>query len=442
MTGPLTSPTLEQSRRLSRRAHAAIPGGAHTYAKGDDQYPEQAPGFIARGQGCHVWDLDGNEYVEYGMGLRAVTLGHAFGPVVESAARYLQTGSNFSRPAPIEVECAEKLIEIIDAAEQVKFCKDGSTVITAATKLARAYTGRDMVAFCSDHPFFSYNDWFIGHGEMSAGIPEAHRSLTDTFQYNDLDSLRDVFERHPGRISCVLLEPEREEPPRDDFLRKAQDLAHKHGALFVLDEMITGFRWDLGGAQALYGVRPDLAGFGKGLANGFSVSALVGRREVMQLGGWEHDRDRVFLLSTTHGAETHALAAAVATIEFYQKEDVIGVLHRQGERLWRGCNEVAAELGLVDHFQVIGRPCNLIYVTKDAEGNRSQPFRTLFMQEMVKRGILGPSFVVSFSHSDADIDFTVDAVRGALKTYRKGLENGVQSVLEGRSVRPVDRRRG
>ena len=442
MARPRTQRPLDHSVELSRRAHVCIPGGAHTYAKGDDQYPEQAPGFIARGQGCHVWDVDGNEYVEYGMGARAVTLGHAFEPVVQAAARYLQLGSNFTRPAPVEVECAEKVLEVIDAAEQVKFAKDGSTVITAATKLARAFTGRDMVAFCADHPFYSYNDWFIGNWQMSAGIPEPYRSLTATFRYNDLDSLRAVFEQNPGRIACVLLEPEREDPPHDGFLRKVREMAHQHGALLIFDEMITGFRWHLGGAQALYDVRPDLAGFGKGIANGFSVSALVGRREIMQLGGWEHDRDRVFLLSTTHGAETHSLAAAIATIEFYQREDVIGVLHRQGERLKRGCDEIAAEFGLSDYFELRGRPCNLIYVTRDERRTRSQPFRTLFMQELIKRGVLGPSFVVSYSHSDADIDFTIEAVRGALEVYRQGLDGGVQSVLEGRSVQPVDRRRG
>ncbi len=442
MTKLPTQQSLERSRELRRRAHELIPGGAHTYAKGDDQFPEKAPGFITRGEGCHVWDADGNEYIEYGMGLRSVTLGHAFAPVVQAVARQLSLGGNFTRPTPIEVECAEKVRAVIEAAEQVKFAKDGSTVITAATKLARAHTGRDMVTYCSDHPFFSYNDWFIGNTQMSAGIPAPYRGLTATFRYNDMESLRAVFDQYPGRIACVLLEPEREEPPRDGFLGKARELAHRNGALLVFDEMITGFRWHLGGAQAVYGVRPDLAGFGKGLANGFAVSALVGRREIMQLGGWEHDRDRVFLLSTTHGAEAHGLAAASATMEFYQREDVIGVLHRQGERLRQGCDDAAAALGISDYFSVVGRSCNLIYVTRDALGKRSQEFRTLFMQELIKRGVLGPSFVVSYSHSDADIDFTIEAVRGALMVYRRGLEDGVQSVLEGRSVLPVDRRRG
>jgi glutamate-1-semialdehyde 2,1-aminomutase len=437
---PFGTPAATRDRR--RLAHALIPGGCHTYAKGDDQYPENAPGFIVRGRGSHVWDADGNEYIEYGMGLRAVTLGHAYPPVVAAAAAQLALGSNFTRPAPIEVDCAEKLLGVLPSGDMVKFAKDGSTVVTAALRLARAYTGRDMVAYCADHPFFSYNDWFIGSWRMAAGIPAPHRSLTATFRYNDLESLRAVFAAHPGRVAAVLLEPERETPPHDGFLRAACELAHRDGALFILDEMITGFRWHLGGAQAVYGVEPDLAAFGKALANGFALSALVGKREIMSLGGWAHDRDRVFLLSTTHGAETHALAAAIATIEVYAKEPVIAALHRQGARLQRGCEQVAAELGLAEHVQVVGRPCNLVYVTRDAERKPSPAFRTLFMQELVRHGVLGPSFVVSYSHSDADIDRTVAAVRAALVVYKRGLEDGVHTVLAGRPVRPVDRRAG
>jgi glutamate-1-semialdehyde 2,1-aminomutase len=442
MGEPNSKLSFETSRRLSRQAHDLIPGGAHTYAKGDDQYPELAPGFIARGEGCHVWDVDGNEYIEYGMGLRAVTLGHAYGPVVEAASEQMRRGANYTRPAPIEVECAEAVLSVLPQAEQVKFAKDGSTVITAAVRLARAHTRRELVAFCSDHPFFSYNDWFIGHSPMSAGIPGAEIELTRTFRYNDLESLKTLFAQEPGRIACVVMEAEREEPPQEGYLQAVQQLCREQGALFVLDEMITGFRWHLGGAQAVYDLDPDLSGFGKALANGFSVSALVGKKEVMQLGGWGHDHDRVFLLSTTHGAENHGLAAAVATIDVYKKEDVIGVLHRQGERLKKGVDQVVAAAGLEDYIQVAGRPCNLVYATRDQNRERSQPFRTLFMQEIIRRGVLGPSFVVSYSHSNADIDRTVEAVEGALDVYGRALQDGVEKYLVGRSVQPAVRKRG
>ena len=429
-----------ESTRLRNTFHSLVPGGCHTYSKGDDQFPEDAPGFIVRGKGCHVWDVDGNEFIEYGMGLRAVTLGHAYPTVVEAASKQMLLGSNYTRPALIEYELAETVVGLFEGADMVKFAKNGSDVTTAAVKLARAATGRDVVAICADHPFFSTDDWFMGATELSAGIPKAIRDLTVTFRYNDAGSVSSLFKEHPGQIACVILEPATSEEPVGDFLHAVQRVCRENGAVFILDEMITGFRWDIGGGQKYYGVVPDLSAFGKGMANGFSVSALVGKKELMELGGLHHDRERVFLLSTTHGAETHALAAAAETIRVYKREDVVGRLHAQGERLRSGIGKSIQEIGIGDFFQVIGRPCNLVYVTKDPEGNRSQPFRTLFLQELIKRGILAPSFVVSFSHSDSDIDRTIEAVSEALMIYRKALEEGIGKYLKGRPVKPVNRR--
>jgi len=431
-----------RSKELSRKAHQLIPGGCHTYSKGDDQYPEQAPGMIERGSGCHVWDVDGNEYIEYGMGLRAVTLGHAYPEVVEAVRKQLGAGSNFTRPSHLEVELAESLLGFLPRAEMVKFCKDGSTTTAAAVRLARAHTGREKVAFCQDHPFFSYEDWFMGTTELNSGIPEAISRLSLPFSYNDIQSVEKLFAENPGQIAALIMEAERETPPADDFLTRVQQLCRKNGTLFVLDEMITGFRWEVPGAQKSYGLDPDLSCFGKAMSNGYALSALVGKREIMELGGYEHDRDRVFLLSTTHGAETHALAAGLAVLGVYRREDVVGTLHRQGKRLREGVEEIVKEMGLGDHFGIGGRDCNLVYITKDESGNRSQEFRTLFMQEIIKRGILGPSFVVSYSHQDSDIDRTVEAVKGALEVYAKALSDGVDRYLQGRSVKPVDRRRG
>ena len=431
---------LENSKALQKKSHALIPGGAHTYAKGDDQYPEQAPGFIVRGEGCHVWDVDGNEFIEYGMGLRSVTLGHGYKPVVEAAHRQMQQGVNFTRPSPLEVECAEKVIDLIDSAEMVKFAKNGSDVTTAAVKLARAYTGRDLVAICAEHPFFSVDDWFIGAMEMPAGVPKAIRDLTVKFHYNDIESVQSLFDQYPGQIACLVMEPERLEPPVNNFLRETQRLCQDHGAVFIFDEIITGFRYHLGGAQKLHGIVPDLSTFGKAMGNGFSISALVGKRELMELGGFQHDKERVFLLSTTYGAETHCLAAALETMRIYEREHVVEYLYRQGERLIRGIQEVVEENQLEGYFGVDGKPCNLIYYTRDQDKKPSQPHRTLFMQEILKRGILAPSFVVSFSHTDEDIDRTIQAVAEALIVYRKALENGVDQYLVGKSVKPVMRK--
>jgi glutamate-1-semialdehyde 2,1-aminomutase len=429
----------ENSQRLRARSHRLIPGGAHTYAKGDDQYPEQAPGFIVRGQGCHVWDVDGNEFIEYGMGLRSVTLGHAYQPVLEAAWRAMQSGQNFTRPAAIEVETAENFLQLIHRAEMVKFAKNGSDVTTAAVKLARAHTGRNLIAVCADHPFFSVDDWFIGSTPMAAGIPQAVRDLTVKFRYNDLASVQALFDQHPGQIAGLVMEAETSTPPQAGFLHGVQKLCRKYGALFILDEIITGFRWHNGGAQHCHNLTPDLCTFGKALANGFALSALAGRRDVMELGGLQHDRERVFLLSTTFGAETYCLAAANETMRIYEQEPVVDHLYRQGEKLIQGLTQAALANGVQDYFQVLGRPCNLVYATRDPEKKPSQPFRTLFLQETIKRGLIMPSLVLSYSHSDADIQRTIDAIGEALSIYRRALEDGVERYLVGRSVKPVFR---
>lgn len=432
--------SFSRSKNLQSRSHALIPGGCHTYAKGDDQYPELSPGFIAKGKGCHVWDVDGNEYIEYGMGCRAVTLGHAYEPVVSAVRRELSKGTNFTRPAPIEVQCAEELLELIEGAEMAKFATDGSSTTTAAVKLARAVTGRDMIGICADHPFFASNDWFIGTTALDAGIPDIVKRLTVSFRYNDIVSVRELFDTYPGKIAGLIMEPAKYGDPVDNFLHEAQRLCQQNGALFILDEMITGFRWHNGGAQKEYGIIPDLSAFGKALANGFSVSALVGKRDIMELGGLYHDQERVFLLSTTHGAETHSLAAAIATMRTYKEQPVVETLQRQGERLAAGLNDVIAKHGLEDYVQIAGRPCNLVFMTLDNERKPSQAFRSLLLQELIKRGIIGPSLVISYSHTDEDVDRTVDAFDGALPIYKDALQIGAESYLVGRPSRVVYRK--
>ena len=429
----------EKSKALQKKAHARIPGGSHVYAKGDDQYPVDAPAFITRGEGCHVWDVDGNEFIEYGMGLRAVSLGHGFKPVVEAAHRQMLLGSNFTRSSPIEFVCAEALAHLIPSAEMVKFAKNGSDCTTAAVKLARAFTGRDLVAVCQDQPFFSVDDWFIGSTPLASGIPKAIQDLTVKFRYNDLSSVEALFQKYSNQISCVILEAETAVAPNPGFLEGLQKIVNQNGAVFILDEMITGFRWHLNGAQGLYNLRPDLSTFGKAIANGFSVSALVGRRDIMELGGLSHDKKRLFLLSTTHGSEAHSLAAAIETMRIYESEHVVDFMYRQGRRLREGINRAIAEHHLEGHFAVLGKEPNLVYATYDENKKPSQLFRTLFLQETIRRGLIMPSLVVSFSHSDADIDRTIEGISESLIVYRKALSEGIDKYLVGRSVKPVFR---
>jgi glutamate-1-semialdehyde 2,1-aminomutase len=422
--------------------HDLIPGGAHTYAKGDDQYPDGMAPVMERGAGCRVWDIDGNEYIEFGSGLRSNLLGHGFEPVVRAAHGWLKDGVNFVRPHRIELEAAERLIELIPSAEMVKFGLNGSDATTAAVRLARAYTGREMVAVCRDQPFFSTDDWFIVTTPMSAGIPEAARRLTLQFSYNDLADLGRLFDTYPGQIAAVVMEAETVQPPAPGYFDGLRRLCDRNGALLILDEMITGFRWHERGAQFVHGIEPDLSTFGKGIANGFPVSALTGRRDVMRLGGFVDDADRVFLLSQTGGAQPWALAAMLAVIDSCQQERIAERLHQIGGELRRGVEKVVADAGLSSYFQVRGRDCNLTYLARDGAGQPSQAFRTLVLQELIDRGILAPSFVVCAAHDPAAIRQTVDAVADLMPVYQRALESGVDQVLRGRPVRPAIRARG
>ena len=419
-----------------------IPGGAHTYAKGEDQYPEGMAPVIERGAGCQVWDLDGNEFVEYGSGLRSTILGHGFEPVIRAVQRQVADGVNFVRPHRLEREAAERMIDLIPSAEMVKFGVNGSDATTAAVRLARAYTGRAMVAVCRQHPFFSTDDWFIVTTLMPAGIPAAVRPLTVQFSYNDLASLESLFDARPGQIAAVVLEAETAEPPAAGFFAGLRKLCDRNGALLVLDEIITGFRWHARGAQFVYSIEPDLCIFGKGMANGFPLSALAGRREVMRLGGFVDDADRVFLLSQTAGAQPWALAALLAVIDTYEREPIVDQLHGIGAELRAGVAEVVAAAGLSEYFQLRGRDCNLVYVARDGEGRPSQEFRTLVLQEFLEHGILAPSFVVNIAHDPKAILHTVNAVAELMPVYRRALDDGVATVLRGRPVRPAIRPRG
>jgi glutamate-1-semialdehyde 2,1-aminomutase len=416
-----------------------IPGGAHTYSKGDDQFPAIAPRFLERGQGARVWDDQDNEYLDWMMGLRTMTLGYGQEDVIAAAVDQIRKGSNFGRPSRIEMETAGDLIDLIPSAQMVKFAKNGSTVTTAAVKLARAYTGRDLVALCSDHPFFSYDDWAIAVTPCNAGIPQVVRNLTVMFRYNDIASVELLFREYPNGLAAVIMEPATTEEPRDGFLQKVRQLCRTHGTVFILDEMITGFRMHLRGAQTLFDVEPDLSTFGKGLANGFSVAALVGRRDIMELGGLMPGDRKVFLVSTTHGAENHALAAAKACLRIYREEQVVDHLWAIGGALMEGFNATVREMGLGDLVEMYGFPCNPAFVCRDRDCKASLPLRTLFLQEMTRRGVLMNYVVPSYAHQEADVEQTLVALRGALDAYKRALTDGWERYLVGSVMKPVFR---
>lgn len=430
--------------------HKLIPGGAHTYSKGDDQFPLLSPAAISHGKGSHVWDVDGNEYLDCSMGLTSVSLGHAYEPVLDAVKLELEKGVNFQRPSVLEKETAEKFLSLVPQHDMIKFAKNGSIVTTAAVKLSRAFTGRKLVAIPGDHPFYSYDDWFIGTTVCNKGVPNEISDLSVTFKSCDINSLKQLFERYPGQIACVITEPEKSHCGNGCtcshspavFLKEAIDLAHQEGALFIIDEMVSGFKSAFPGFMTKYDLKPDMATWGKGIANGFSFCALTGTGEIMELGGITNiGEEKVFLISTTHGGETHAMAAANATIDVFQQQYVVKHNHQIGDALILGCQKAIIEAGASNLVDVI--PCNWLvaFNFKDNQGQVSASMRTLAMQEMIKRGILFQgAFVPCFSHTMEDVAYFVAAFKETISLLKDAFENGIENYIKGPIVKSVFRK--
>ncbi len=419
----------------------AIPGGAHTYSRGFDQFPENAPQILKRGEGAYVFDIDDNRFLDYGMALRAVHLGYANKNVNDAAMKQIESGNNLTRATIIELEAAELLIDMIDSVDMVKFTKNGSTATTAAVKLSRAYTGRTMIARCAENPFFSYDDWFIGSTPVTRGIPQKDIDNIKMFHYNDIESLEKLFNQYPNEISCVILEPAVTEHPKNNFLHKIKELCHKNGAVLIFDEMWTGFRWDLKGAEHYYDIKPDLCTYGKAMANGFSVAAVAGKREIMELGSIEtKGKERVFLLSTTHGAEMCGLGAFVETMRFMKEHNVVNHIWQYGEKLIKMMNNLAKQYGIDKNFVAGGIECSPYYLTFDKNGQNSLGLRTLFSQEMIKNGILIPWIALSYSHSEKELDLTKRALEKTFQIYSKAVDEGYEKYLKGDVIKPVFRK--
>lgn len=431
---------MSKNEEYGKKAHLFIPAGAHTYSRTDEVFPENAPRIIERSKGVYTWDVDGNKFIDYGMACRSVTVGYNYDRISKAAIAQIENGNTASKASKIEVEAAEEMCKLFPWVDMVKFAKNGSTVTTAATKLARAYTGRKYIARCKEHAFFSYDDWFIGSTVVSAGIPEDIQNLTLQFSFNDIHSVKALFEEHKGEVAALIMEPCDTEEPRDNFLQEVRKLCTEYGVIYILDEMITGFRWDLQGACKYYGVEPDLVTFGKGMANGFSVAALGGKREIMELGGLIPDKERVFLVSTTHGAEMSSLGALVETINVYKDLDVTGHIWKMGNMLVEGLGEIAKEFSIEDYLFLEGANCspNLVVCGKDKKP--SFEYRTVFCQEMINNGILMPYIAIAYEHTEREIEITLDAARKAMKLYVDALNGDVKQFIYGNVIKPVFRK--
>ncbi|HEV7928643.1 MAG TPA: aminotransferase class III-fold pyridoxal phosphate-dependent enzyme, partial [Nitrosospira sp.] len=419
-----------KSEEMLERALRTIPLGSQTFSKSKTQYPYGvSPYFIQKGRGSHVWDVDGNEYVDFISSLASITLGYNDPDVTAAVRAQLDEGVIFSLPHPIEVQAAEKIAELVPCAEMVRFGKNGSDATAGAIRLARAYTGRDHVAVCGYH---GWQDWYIGSTARNRGVPQATRDMTHSFAYNDLDSLHRIFKKYHGRIAAVMLEPMNVAAPHEGLLHGIQELCRKNGALLIFDETITGFRYATGGAQEYFGITPDLATFGKGLANGYPLSAVAGRADVMCL------LEEVFF-SFTFGGETLSLAAAVATMKKLQTEPVIATLASQGQKIIESTVALIEKHDVAHILSISGHPSWTFLSMRDVPPYSSFHLKTLYMQEMQVRGILSlGTHNLSYSHSDADLERLCSAYDELFPMLRDAVANArLESYLRCPPLEPL-----
>lgn len=420
----------QKSEKLLERALLTIPLGSQTFSKSKTQYPlGVSPFFIKRGKGSRVWDVDDNEYVDFINSLAAITLGYCDPDVDDAVRTQLEDGVIFSLPHQLEMQVAEQIVKLVPCAEKIRFGKNGSDATAGAIRVARAFTNRDHVAVCGYH---GWQDWYIGTTPRNRGVPQATRDLSHTWTYNDIESLAQLFRDYPDKIAAVILEPMNVAEPLPGFLEEVKELAHKHGALLIFDETVTGFRFDVGGAQKYFGVTPDLATFGKGLANGYPISVVAGRADVMQL------MEEVFF-SFTFGGETLSLAAALATMQKLEREPVTAALYAQGEKIITNLQAQIKREGAEDFLSVAGNPTWSFFLMKDAGTYSQWQIKTLFLQEMFARGILTlGTHNMSYSHTNSDLDQLFNAYSEVIPLLVKGVrENKLESMLRCKPLEPL-----
>jgi glutamate-1-semialdehyde 2,1-aminomutase len=423
-------PDITQSDELYARATKIMHPVTQTLAKGPGQFMKGlAPKYLKRGKNAHVWDVDGNEYIDFNMGIGPISLGYCYDKVDNAIIKQLKDGITFSLMHELEVELSELVHSIIPNAESIRISKTGADMCSAAVRVSRAFTGRKKVLCCGYH---GWHDWYIGITSRDKGIPEEIKNLTSTIDYNNIDS---VIESLDSDTACVILEPFVFEAPKDNFLQKLQDACKKNGTLLIFDEMWTGFRVALGGAQEYFGIKPDLAVYSKAFANGMPISLLTGRKDIMQL------FEKEVFCFTTFGGEALSLAAAIATITEMREKKVSAVLDKKGALLKDGYNKIAEELGIAAYTKCSGYNCRTI-VTFDASAGDPLILKSFVQQEMIKRGVLWAGFHnMCFTHSEEDIAYTLKAYREVLALLRDVVKTGkVSEALKGEPLEAVFRK--
>ncbi len=423
-------PVLSRSFELYEKAKQIMTPVTQTMAKGPGQYSVSAcPVYLSHGKGSRVWDVDGNEYLDWNAAIGPLSLGYCYPDVDNAIREQLEKGITFSLMHELEYEVASMIHEIIPNAESVRISKSGADVCSAAIRISRAFTGREKVLCCGYH---GWHDWYIAATDRSRGIPQAVRDLTYTFNYNDINSLRDSLD---GDVAAVILEPFVFDEPKPGYLQEVAELCKKNGTLLIFDEMWSGFRIALGGAQEFFGIKPDLAVYSKAVANGMPIAFLTGRKDVLQL----FEKDVFFY--TTFGGEALSLAATKATLNILREKNVPKNLAEKGQVLKDGYNNLVDDLGMKAYTQCKGYPCRTTVTLEAATGN-PLAVKAYMQQEMIKRGILWQgNHNMMYVHTQEDINYTLKAYADILPMVKDAIEKGdVISRLRGKPIEPAFRR--
>lgn len=422
--------TFKKSTELLQRAEKVIPLGSQTFSKSRTQFPPGfAPLYVTHGLGSHIWDVDGNEYVDMINALMPSVLGYCDQDVDSAIRDQLNHGITLSLATDLEVKLAEKLVEIIPCAESVRFGKNGSDATTACIRLARAFTGRSRVMACGYH---GWQDWYIGSTTRNKGIPKAVQDLTTVVPYNDLEVVERIIKQYPGEFACLIMEPMNLIEPKSGYLADLKALLHKHNILLIFDEVITGFRYSIGGAQEYFNVTPDLASFGKSLGNGMPIAAVTGRADIMK------EMEETFI-STTFGGETLSLAASLAVIEKMQREPVIEHLWKMGATLTTSVEGLLEKYSLNSFIQLKGKDPWKLFVVQAFKENTAEALKTFFICESLQRGVLTlGSHNMCYAHSIADLTKVISSYDQVFKKLRQEIDLGnVETRMEYPAIKPL-----
>lgn len=426
----------------SQGRHSLIPGGSHTYSRGDDTFPRNAPALLSRGRGAYVWDTQGRRYLDWAMAVRSVSIGHANYSIDKAAFALVRKGINLSRPTPEEFLLADRISGLIPGAEMVKFGKNGSDATAAAIRLARSATGRDLVLRSSQAAFLGVHDWFIGSTVMDAGIPRAVAELTRIFPYGDIGGLEKILNENSGKVAAVILEPLGQEVPPVGYLHQLVEMVRSHGAVVIFDEVVSGFRVGISGYQGVEGVVPDLSAFGKAIANGYPFSALVGKAALMELGGTLHNRNRTFIMSSTYGPERASIGAALATLDFMEKRNPFVANQRVMASLVSSLRADIRQQGLESRVSITGLEISPNIGFLKLDGSSSLVLKTAFMEQMLTHGILTGNhlFSVGACHRNFELSRTQRAVSASMAFIKGNIDrlDATDDFTEG-VIRPVFR---